>query len=265
MIFMKITDKITMLLSDRNDVLSELSNYSFEVGIFDLEYGIGESSKNFGSRNTPVIQSNGKRTNLKTPGYKFEIWDANVPEEDLFDKIKSITQNQIYFGANYYKEIIGLPQKPPRRNEYQDFLSANPTGWIIWDKINGSNDFSDCELIYTSYDFPSHVVYFMWSGMMQGIYCGSDFDKANVQQGDKLLNVKRIHPTQKPVPIYKYLLSNIINTGDEILELGFGSGSLAIACHDYDFSLLTCENNINYYKLGTKRVIDYTQLGQFKY
>lgn len=90
--------------------------------------------------------------------------------------------------------------------------------------------------------------------MFQGIYIGKDISKALKQQGNKKLNEKRIHVTQKPVVLYKYLLSNYANSGYKILDTHLGSGSIAIACHDYGFDLTACELDKDYYDAAMKRI-----------
>jgi site-specific DNA-methyltransferase (adenine-specific) len=81
----------------------------------------------------------------------------------------------------------------------------------------------------------------MWNGMMQG----ESILNGTKMQGNKALNEKRIHPTQKPVALYKWLLDKYAESGDKILDTHFGSGSLAIACEDYGFDLTACEIDAN--------------------
>ena len=94
----------------------------------------------------------------------------------------------------------------------------------------------------------------MWAGMMQGKTASRDITEAIIQQGNKKMNEKRIHSTQKPVQVYKYLLNKYASTGDLILDTNLGSASLAIACHDYGFNLHGCEIDPKIYKDGIKRV-----------
>lgn len=225
----------------------------FDLSIDDPPYGIGESSKNHNSRNTPVVQKNGEKLKIKSSNYLQSDWDQQTPEEEYFDYIKKIAKNNIVFGANYFKSLIGKPQKPPRRNEYEKFLQDNPVGWIIWDKMNGTNDFSDCEIIYTTFDFPSHIIYFMWNGMMQGTYCGPDYDKAKIQQGNKKLNEKRIHPTQKPIPVYDYLFDNYSGPNQTVVDHFVGSGSSRISAHRNQINYVGFESNKSHYLDQEKR------------
>lgn len=120
--------------------------------------------------------------------------------------------------------------------------------WVVWDKVNGENDFADCELAYTSFRSAVRQVKFMRHGFMQG----GDFNGG--MQGNKKSNEKRIHPTQKPVALYKWLLDKYAKPGDKILDTHLGSGSIAIACHDYGFDLTACELDPDYYAAAMKRI-----------
>jgi site-specific DNA-methyltransferase (adenine-specific) len=127
-------------------------------------------------------------------------------------------------------------------------------GRIVWDKLNGESDQFGCEIAYCSLNNRTDVVYFMWAGMMQGVYCGKNVRKAIVQQGNKKLNEKRFHPTQKPVALSKYLLNTYAQDGWKILDTNFGYGGLGIACYDYGFDLTACELDKDYYEAAVKRL-----------
>lgn len=234
---------------DCNVILDTLDSNDVDLVIVDPPYGINESSKNFQSRNTPVIQKTGGFLNIKRTQYKKKDWDSSVPVASYFDKILKVSKNQIIFGANYFESICGNTFKPPRREFYDDFIKDYPIGWVIWDKVNGDNDFSDCELIWTSFDKPTIIIYYMWAGMMQG----KSLKEGKVQQGNKKLNEKRIHPTQKPVIIYKFLLDRYSKEYDKILDTHGGSGSIAIACHDMKRHLVIFEIDTDIFNAMIKR------------
>ena len=229
---MKITSNIYLNNFDSNLILPFLSKDKYDLVIDDSEYGIGESSKNHKSRNTVIRQKNGKLLRAKNPEYGNFDWDDKRPDKFYFRNLIKVSKNQIIFGANYFKEFMQKPIKPLRRNEYDTFLKNNPVGWIIWDKMNGDNDFSDCEMIWTSFKKPSIVIYYMWAGMMHGLSVSTDYEKANVQIGNKQLNEKRKHPTQKPVKIYDWILFNYAEHRDRIADFKGGHCSLGISVHN---------------------------------
>ena len=134
-----------------------------------------------------------------------------------------VSKNQIVWGANHF--ISKIPY--------------DSSCWIVWDKENGETDFADCELAYTSFVTAVRKIKMKWAGMLQ-------HDMKNKET--------RIHPTQKPVALYKWLLDNYAKPGDKILDTHLGSGSIAIAAHDYGFDLVGCELDTDYYNAAMKRI-----------
>ena len=111
--------------------------------------------------------------------------------------------------------------------------------WIVWDKDNGATDFADCELAYTSFNTAVRKFKHTWNGMLQG-------DMKNKEH--------RIHPTQKPVKLYEWLLANYAKEGDRILDTHLGSGSSAIAAHYGGFDFVGCELDEDYFKAASERI-----------
>lgn len=142
-------------------------------------------------------------------------WDKAIPTVEYWHQLFRVSKNQIVWGANYMTEYL-----PPKM------------GWIVWDK--GQRDFSlaDGELCWTSFDKAMRI-----------------FTYARA----KALKEGKIHPTQKPTDLYKWLLTNYAKQGDKILDTHGGSMSIAIACHDYGFDLTLCELDKDYYEAGVKR------------
>lgn len=145
------------------------------------------------------------------------------PKKDYFDELFRISKNQIIWGINYYPFYFGA-------------------GRIVWDKDN-TGVYSDCELAYHSFSDVTRKFQFRWNGMIQG-------DMKNKET--------RIHPTQKPVALYKWLLDKYAKQGDKILDTHLGSGSIAIACHDYGFELTACELDAEYYEKAIQRIKNHT-------
>jgi site-specific DNA-methyltransferase (adenine-specific) len=152
-------------------------------------------------------------------------WDCSAPEKEYFEELFRVSKNQIIWGANHF--ISKIP--------------FDSTCWVVWNKINTGN-FADCELAWTSFNTAVRMFNFRWNGMLQQ-------DMKNKEH--------RIHPTQKPVALYKWLLKNYATEGDKILDTHLGSGSIAIACHDLGFDLTACELDTDYYNAAMKRIEDH--------
>jgi site-specific DNA-methyltransferase (adenine-specific) len=142
------------------------------------------------------------------------------PNEKYFDELFRVSKNQIIWGGNYFTLPISR-------------------GWICWYKSKQDNYFSDAELAWSSYDKILKVFEYVWSGMLQ----------QNMKDKES-----KIHPTQKPVALYKWILDKYAKQGDKILDTHLGSGSIAIACHDYGFDLTACELDKEYYNASIKRI-----------
>lgn len=219
--------------------MATVPDKDYPLAIVDPEYGLNENLVRLKSR---------CRLASSTITQPFH-WDKQPPADEYFQELMRCTQNQIIWGGNYFKQLVGTPFKAPRRPDFEKWISDNPTGWIVWDKVNGSNDFSDCELAWTSLDVPTQIFQFMWAGMMQG----KSIAQGATMQGNKTLNEKRIHPTQKPVALYKWLLHNYAKPGDKILDTHGGSRSLAIACYDMGFDHDSCEIDEQHHEDSVKR------------
>lgn len=263
---MKVTDKITITNEDNMLLMARYPDNYFDLAVVDPPYGIGESGKNHKSRNTLVRQKDGvSMRRCPSTNYTQKDWDDKPAGEDYFNELKRVSNNQIVFGSNYFKELMQVC-KSPRRIYYDEFIKRNPNGVIIWDKVNGTNDFNDCEIIWTSFDFPTYVIKYMWAGMMQGVSVVS----GTRMQGNKQLNDKRIHPTQKPVKLFDWLLLNYTKPHFKILGGHSGSGTQAISYHNIisywesfgqctdESELVDCELDKEYYDKSIQRIRKHT-------
>ena len=151
-------------------------------------------------------------------------WDNNAPKKDYFTELKRISKNQIIWGGNYFQN---LPIYNPKLKRKTDFIKVDG---IIWDKGETmyGRDFSECEIAFTN--------------LKNGIF------KMSPNQP------LRIHPTQKPIKLYEWILMNYAKEGDKILDTHRGSASLDIACHNLGFDLVTCELDKDYFNDGNKRL-----------
>jgi site-specific DNA-methyltransferase (adenine-specific) len=191
-------------------------------------------------------KSRGMGTCAMAGNYDIKDWDNEIPSAEYFEELKRVSKHQIIWGANYMTEFL-----PPSM------------GWIFWDK-DSSGDFSDGELAFTSFKKGLRKVKVTWMGMRQ-------YDMKNKEI--------RIHPTQKPVKLYEWLLMNYAqrkcshkhreserylctdcrNSDVKILDTHLGSGSIALACHNLGFDLTACELDTEYYNSAIKRINEHKQ------
>lgn len=157
----------------------------------------------------------------KVTRHEKKEWDKEVPNGGYFDELRRVSKNQIIWGANYYPQHL-----------------TGSMGWIFWNKEASAN-FSDGELAYTSFGRALKMFTYAWMGM---------------RQGDMKNKEGRIHPTQKPVALYKWLLKNYATPDMKILDTHLGSGSIAIACHEFGCDLTACELDPDYYRDAIKRI-----------
>lgn len=236
---MKVTDKIEITNEDNMELLKRTPDKFYDLAICDPPYGINQTSMNMGGRKTVKPDKNKK-------------WDNSIPSDEYFKELFRVSKNQIIWGGNYFP----LPQ-----SQY----------FAIWDKGETmyGRDFAECEYAWVN----------------KG---GTRIYKTSPNQPE------RIHPTQKPVPLYKFLLENyakvkclnkhcIDGVVDEIygekqycdecnnkepfkiLDTHLGSGSIAIACHDYGFELTACELDKEYYDKVIERIQNHvSQLKMFE-
>ncbi len=211
---------------------------SFDLAIVDPPYGRGESGGT--NRNHGVKQKSGAVLQCWDGAYTKKHWDTTPPEPEYFDELLRVSTHQIIWGINYHPVLLA-------------------GGRIVWDKVNDGADQSGCEIAYCSLNERVDIVRYMWRGMMQG----ESLQKGTRQQGNKALNEKRIHPTQKPVKLYEWLLTNYAEPGQRILDTHLGSGSIAIAAHYYGCSLVGCEIDEEYYDAAAKRIEEQTAQHDF--
>lgn len=154
--------------------------------------------------------------------YAKKSWDREPPRPEYFMELSRVSKNQIIWGANHFA----------------DRFSSASSCWIVWDKLN-SGDFADCELAFARFKTAVRKFSFMWNGMLQG-------DMKNKE--------RRIHPTQKPVKLYEWLLNNYAEKGQKILDTHLGSGSSAIAAHYFGVGeFVGCELDADYYDAAKAR------------
>ena len=189
----------------------------FDLAVVDPPYGIGES----GSKN------NTRSKLAKSKNYKaFSGNDKEPPDSAYFNELFRVSKSQIIWGANHF--ISKIP--------------FDSSCWIVWDKMNGENDFADCELEWTSFKTAVRKFEFRWQGMLQ-------HDMKNKEE--------RIHPTQKPIALYSWILKNYAKPGFKILDTHLGSGSSRIAAYDAGLDFVGYEICKEYFDKQEQRFQDH--------
>lgn len=186
----------------------------FDLAIVDVPYGIGEDG----------LKNHSRSKLVKSTEYTPKDWDKSAPSKEYFSELKRVSKNQIIFGANHFIDNL-------------DFNKNSPC-WLVWNKMNGENDFADCELAWTSFKTAVRIFNFRWQGMLQG-------DMKNKEI--------RIHPTQKPVALYRWILQKYAKPGDKILDTHLGGGSHRIAAYDMGFNFWGYEIDKEYFDAQEKR------------
>ena len=206
---------MTITNEDNMELMARYEDSHFDLAIVDPPYQIERFSKNMDSQGTL-----GKSIFLGKN--KISEWDK-LPTKEYFNEIFRVSKNQIIWGANHFWQTANLP---------------NTTNFIFWDKKMPFPNFSRGELAWTSF---------------KGVCKCFEYNYYGNIEGNKQSN-GRIHPTQKPIALYEWLLINYAKEGDKILDTHLGSGSIAIACHNLGFDLTACELDKDYFEAAMKRL-----------
>ena len=215
----EIIGNAELYLGDCMTYMATLEDNAFDLAIVDPPYGISESGGTNKSRGLLAVSKDYK---------PFAGGDLEPPSIEYFIELQRISKNQIIWGANHFIDRVMKPS----------------SCWIVWDKINGKTDFADCELAYTSFKTAVRQFRFQWQGMLQG-------DMKNKEA--------RIHPTQKPVKLYEWLLTNYAKPDQRILDTHLGSGSSAIAAHYFGCEFVGIELDEDYYNAAVNRIHEQTK------
>lgn len=200
---------------DCMEFMKDIPDKYYDLACVDPPYGINADVKN----STDKKQS--KKSAKRSKNYGNQNWDSEVPTEEYFKELFRVSKNQIIWGVNYYPYT---------------FLTG---GRLYWDKCVTMPTYSDGELAYCSFLNSIKCVKIAWHGMIQ-----SDMKNKEI----------RIHPTQKPVALYKWILNEWNLRGMKVLDTHGGSFSQAIACHDYEVDLDIMEIDPKYYENGCLRL-----------
>jgi site-specific DNA-methyltransferase (adenine-specific) len=237
---MKITEDIELYHMDNMKLMAMYPDNHFDIAIVDPPYGIdGDTHR----------ENHGRSKLAEATKYHDALWDQEIPKKEYFEELERVSKHQIIFGINYFTNV----------HEFGP-------GRIVWDKVNAGTTFSDAELAYCSKHDSIRLHSYMWNGMMQG-----SKENGRKMEGNKKNNEVRIHPTQKPVRLYEWLLMRYViyktcnedcpiicptckNDAPKILDTHLGSGSIAIAAHNLGCQITACDKDITYFKDATERI-----------
>lgn len=191
----------------------------FDLAIVDPPYGIGES----GQRNKSGDRPTKKWSNPKSIQYK-AFDDSKAPAKEYFSELARVSKNQIVWGGNYFSE--NLPSS---------------MGWIVWDKrVDEKEHLSMCEMAWTSFSRKTMKFELLWAGFKKGEL------------------TERIHPTQKPIKLYRWILKNYAQPGFKIIDTHLGSQSSRIAAYNMGFDFWGWEIDKEYFDNGNQRFKEQT-------
>ena len=204
---------------DNMELMKRYDDNHFDLAIVDPPYGIDADNKNNGKNS----DRHEKTSLAKINTYKKTNWDDAIPNDDYFKELKRVSKKQIIWGANFFNLQGGM---------------------LYWHKNVTMPTYSTGELAYLSWLNKIDFVDITWHGMLQ-------YDMKNKEI--------RIHPTQKPVKLYEWILMNYAKENDKILDTHLGSGSIALACHNLNFDLTACELDKDYFDASIKRLKEHQQ------
>ena len=208
----------TLYCGDCVEVLRTLPKV--DAVITDPPYGIGESSAKVASRqrggNLGTLLGYKGKAMADQKDYGHFDWDQAPPSPELVDAIRAVGKWQVFFGGNYF-------QLPPT------------SCWLVWDKLNGDNDFADCELAWTNWPKAVRRIQWRWNGM--------------IRQGGE----DRFHPTQKPLAVMKWVI-NLCPKADIILDPFMGSGTTGVAAVQMGRKFIGIEREPRYFDIACERI-----------
>jgi len=210
-----MNDYINITCEDNMELMARYPDNYFDLAIVDPPYGLGERLIKGGAKG-------GMGTLKKLADNKVETWDNEIPKEAYFTELKRVSKHQIIFGGNYFLDFLGATD-----------------GFVVWDKMNGTNPMADAELAWQNVKGTTRT--FRWHHF----------------SGQRTI---KIHPTQKPIPLYQWLLTNYAKPGGKILDTHIGSGSIAIAVDSVNkiekmnLTLTGCELDREYYDKAMARI-----------
>ena len=204
------------------EVMKDMSDNQFDLAIVDPPYGIGaDVAQNKAAENRKKAKGKNK-SGRGWKEYKKTNWDNAIPTNEFFIELLRVSKRQIIWGGNYFS-----------------YLWQFSNSFIIWNKQQREFSLADGELAWYSKTNKAMRIF--------------DFSRGGALAYNKN-NGGRLHPTQKPVKLYEWLLMKYAKEGDTILDTHLGSGSIGIACHNLGFDLTGYEIDKEYFEAANKRI-----------
>ena len=208
--------------ADCMDYLKDYPDGYFDLAIADPVYGDVTGGGYVTGKYNGIKMSKGASALQKD--YHTSLWSQDKTQKEFFNELFRVSKNQIIWGGNYFAEEI----------------QKDSQCWIVWDKQHcAERTFADCEMAYTSFNRASRIFRYRWDGMIQQDMKHKEY---------------RVHPSQKPVALYVWILNNFAKEGDVILDPMVGSGSSLIACRDTGHKYVGFEIDETYYGLAKNRI-----------
>lgn len=203
---------------DCMELMATLKDKEIDLAIVDPPYGIGFSNYARIKKGKNISQ------------YEKKKWDSAIPDKKYFSELFRVSKNQVVFGANYFSELL-----------------PSSKSFLIWDKQQHLDNFSQCEYIWTSLNLLPKI---FQTNKLEPYEC-------NIYN-----TIKRIHPTQKPIRLYEWILSICAKPNDLILDTHCGSASSLIACENLGFKYIASELDKDYYSQSLQRLEDHLSHGK---
>ena len=218
-----LMSNVRIIHGDCMEAMKAMPDKAYELAIVDPPYNVGADDGSFGRGGAKAI----KHTGLTVATYRKDLHRyaqaKEVPSAAYFTELFRVSNNQIIWGANYYPEYL------------------THSGWVVWDKIKSDGLLSEAELAFQSFNKTVRIFRHEWEGFRKGI---GSFEPTSS---------RTIHPNQKPLRLYQWLLKNYAKPGDKILDTHGGSCSLAIACDIMGFDATIYEIDEYYYNAAVER------------
>lgn len=212
-----IIGNCTLYLGDCIEVMPTLDDGVVDAVVTDPPYGIGADE-----RQSKRAGKQPGKSKCKSTDYGLTSWDKDRPPQEVFVYILAIGCDVIIFGGNYFTDYL-----PPS------------SSWIVWDKDNGLNTYADVELAWTSHRRAARKVRWRWHGMLQEHQKYKD---------------ERVHPTQKPVGLMRWVIKNYTEDNSTILDPYMGSGTTGVACVCLDHPFIGIEIDKKYFDIACERI-----------